>query len=131
MTEWEPFHWDGCQITGWQHMRLTITLVLMAAATLVGGSFLNAARSAEMIGPRVSETQASGAVPTRGLTDAVRKRLRFEAARREEADKRRQARTERLTGSVCIGCGGPVVPFDPSGGESVRKKVSATREGRR
>lgn len=107
-------------------MRLTIALVLLAAATLVGGSFLNGAQSAEVVAPRIA-----GAVPSGGLTEAARRKLKLEAAQRDEADRRRQARTERLTGSVCIGCGGPVVPFDPTGGEAARGKVPPARRGNR
>jgi len=107
-------------------MRLTIVLVLLAAATLAGGSFLNGARSAEMAVPQVS-----GTAPTGGLTDAVKRKFKLEADQREEANKKRQARTERLTRSVCFGCGGPIIPFDPTGGEAARKDVSPARHRKR
>ncbi|MCF4124981.1 hypothetical protein [Methylobacterium sp. SyP6R] len=39
------------------------------------------------------------------------------ARKRREADRRRDERMNKLGASICTGCGGPVVPFDPSGGD--------------
>ncbi|WP_156311940.1 hypothetical protein [Methylobacterium platani] len=39
------------------------------------------------------------------------------ARRRREADRRRDERMNKLGASICTGCGGPIVPFDPSGGD--------------
>lgn len=107
-------------------MRLTIALVLLTVGTLVAGSFLNGARSAEAVA-----SSTTGAAPRTPISEAVKKRLKLEADQREAADRNRQERTERLTKSVCVGCGGPVVPFDPSGGEAARKKIPAARQGKR
>lgn len=40
------------------------------------------------------------------------------ARKRREADRRRDERMNKLGASICTGCGGPIVPFDPSGGDS-------------
>ncbi|MHC1999536.1 hypothetical protein ACYQR9_03715 [Methylobacterium sp. CM6241] len=40
-------------------------------------------------------------------------------------DKDRDARTDRLSKSVCIGCGGDVVPFNPSGGVAKKEPRKA------
>ncbi len=39
------------------------------------------------------------------------------ARKRREADRRRDERMNKLGASICTGCGGPIVPFDPSGGD--------------
>jgi hypothetical protein len=107
-------------------MRLMIALVLLAAGTLFGGSFLNGARSAEAV-----TSSTTGAASRTPMSEAAKKRLKLEADQREAADRNRQERTERLTKSVCVGCGGPVVPFDPSGGEAARKGIPAAHQGKR
>ncbi|GJD81131.1 hypothetical protein [Methylobacterium gregans] len=107
-------------------MRLTIALVLLTVGTLVAGSFLNGAKSAETV-----TSATTGAASRTPMAEAVKKRLKLDANRREAADRNRQERTERLTKSVCVGCGGPVVPFDPSGGEAARKGISAARQSKR
>ncbi|WP_143132047.1 hypothetical protein [Methylobacterium sp. 174MFSha1.1] len=40
------------------------------------------------------------------------------ARKRREADRRRDERMNKLGASICTGCGGPIVPFDPSGGDA-------------
>lgn len=101
-------------------MRLIITLMLMGAATLYGASFLQSAKSAEA---HSADLRTSHGNPWEA--EAAKRRLKAEANQRDAADKRREERINRLTGSVCVGCGGPVVPFDPSGGEDARRAVSA------
>ncbi|WP_143074615.1 hypothetical protein [Methylobacterium sp. ap11] len=38
------------------------------------------------------------------------------ARRRRDADRKRDERMNKLGASICTGCGGPIVPFDPTGG---------------
>lgn len=40
-------------------------------------------------------------------------------------DKDRDARTNRLAKSVCVGCGSEIIPFDPTGGTAIRKPRQA------
>lgn len=68
-------------------------------------------------------TGIASSQPSSSVSDADREK-RMEAMHQEQVensanqakkDKDRDARTDRLSKSVCIGCGGGVVPFDPSG----------------
>ncbi len=38
------------------------------------------------------------------------------ARKRRDADRKRDERMNKLGASICTGCGGPIVPFDPTGG---------------
>lgn len=44
-----------------------------------------------------------------------------------QKDKDRDARIDRLSKSVCVGCGGDVVPFNPSGGAAKEKPRQARK----
>lgn len=80
-------------------MRLTLSLVLIAAVALYGASFLQTAKSAPL---------KSGSPPEAGARSI------------SDAGPR----------SICIGCGGPIVPFDPSGGVRARQALDAARKPR-
>lgn len=95
-------------------MRLTLSLILIAAVALYGASFLQAARSA----PLSATGSEAGQRPARG------------DARRERTDRRRAEPTDPPARSICTGCGGPVVPFDPSGGAQARRALDAARKPR-
>lgn len=73
-------------------MRLTLSLILIAAVALYGASFLQAAQSGALA--------EAGAHPVR----------------------------DGAPRSICIGCGGPVVPFDPSGGVQAGQAPDAARK---
>ncbi|GJD51949.1 hypothetical protein OPKNFCMD_4708 [Methylobacterium crusticola] len=68
--------------------------------------------------------------PTDEQAKVRRARIEAEAAKREAADKKRDARMNRLGSSICVGCGGPTVPFDPTGGEPPLRKSSSQKPAR-
>ncbi|GJE02308.1 hypothetical protein GMJLKIPL_4255 [Methylobacterium isbiliense] len=53
-----------------------------------------------------------------------------EAAKRETADRIRMKRLDRLSNSICTGCGGPAVPFDPTGGKPSLQKPRPPAQAR-
>lgn len=60
-------------------------------------------------------------------TDVMQRVNRENADSQDKKDKFRDARTNRITGSVCVGCGGPVVPFNPGGEQAPKKKPAKHR----
>ncbi len=95
-------------------MRLTLSLILIAAVALYGASFLQVARSA----PLPATGSEAGQRPARG------------DARRDQADWWRAKPIGPPARSICTGCGGPVVPFEPSGGAQARRALDAARTPR-
>lgn len=80
---------------------------------------------------------AAAAQPKTDRSDPVeakekRQKATFEAeaAKREAADKLRTDRLDRISNSICIGCGGPAVPFDPTGGEPSLQKPRSRGQAR-
>jgi len=74
-------------------------------------------------------TGTASSQPSTSASDAERdKRMEamhqqhvLNSAGQAKKDKDRDARTDRLSRSVCIGCGGGVVPFNPSGGAAKKE----------
>jgi hypothetical protein len=64
--------------------------------------------------------------------EAMHQQHVLNAAGQAKKDQDRDARTDRLAKSVCVGCGGDVVPFNPSGGVAKKepRKARATKPRR-
>ncbi|MFH6781349.1 MULTISPECIES: hypothetical protein [Methylobacterium] len=61
-----------------------------------------------------AERSVDGAASKAKLDPA---KIEENARQRRDADRKRDARMNKLGNSICTGCGGPIVPFDPTGGE--------------
>jgi len=87
--------------------------------------------------PQTKGPEAAAAQPKKDMSDSPeaqekRRTASFEAgaAKREVADRLRTDRLERISNSICIGCGGPAVPFDPTGGAPSLQKPRPRAQAR-
>jgi hypothetical protein len=89
--------------------RQSLIIGLAVAAFSMCG--LAQAAPAPSAGPSIPLSPEARATELEG----IRRQEAVDSVKRAKADRSREERTARLTNSVCIGCGGPVVPFNPSG----------------
>ncbi len=86
-------------------------------ATLICATFLSSTWSsagARPAGARTGSAQSADDVAAKVKFDS--RKIEEGAKKRRDADRKRDERMNKLGASICTGCGGPIVPFDPTGG---------------
>lgn len=100
--------------------RRKTTLQRSALLVLVAGGFwLPAGIASSQPSPSTSDADRDKRM------EAMHQQHVLNSAGQAKKDKDRDARTDRLSRSVCIGCGGGVVLFDRSGGAAKKEPRKA------
>ncbi len=92
-----------------------VLLITLICATFLSGAWSSAeARPAGVRAGSEQSTERSvdGTAPKVKLDPTIEEGAR----KRRDADRKRDERMNKLGASICTGCGGPIVPFDPTGG---------------
>lgn len=93
-----------------------VLLITLICATFHSGAW--SSTEARPAGARTGSEQSTkrsvdGAAPKVKLDPT---KIEEGARKRRDADRKRDERMNKLGASICTGCGGPIVPFDPTGG---------------
>jgi hypothetical protein len=106
---------------------------LSITAALICATFLSNASSSALARPVTAKSEP--VLPPAGSVEEQDYKVKLNTAKIEEgarkrrdADRKRDERINQLGASICTGCGGPAIPFDPTGGEPPLKGSSKHRQ---